>query len=540
MESTTGDLLSKGRHQEVWDRYCGFLDFDVSQYMSVQNHLLAEQLELFAPSELGRAMFRGAKPRNIHELREVAPLTTYSDYVSTLGERNEDVLPVKPKIWIRTSGRSGYYSTKWVPFTEAGARAAGIAAAAPVLAGAAKRKGDVRMKPDDVLLHTVAPAPYASGALFGPTLSAELPIRWIPSLEVGDAMPFQERIQLGFRMAMRDGIDYFFGIGSVLARIGEMLSQGIPRGGQGMPPEMKNAKAISRIIRGVVRSKLARRPLYPKDLWRPKAILAGGGDAAAYADAIEMYWGIRPTDIYGSTEYGAGATQIWTHAGLTLFPFTNFWEFIPYDEHLRAREDPQYQPRTVLFDELKTGIYEIVGTNFHGGALVRYRIGDLFNFISLEDKEAGVKLPQFVFETRGDDVLDIAGFTRLTEKTFIMALADASIRWEDWCVVKEVGPQGSRLHFYLEPKRQASHISESDVAHDLHEALKRADADYRSLEEMLQVRPISVTLIEPGSFQRYMLKQQERGADLGHLKVPRMQPGERQLADLLGAPNRSA
>ena len=41
------------------------------------------------------------------------------------------------------------------------------------------------------------------------------------------------------------------------------------------------------------------------------------------------------------------ATQTWDYEGLTFVPHLNFFEFIPEDECLRSKADPDYQPRTV-------------------------------------------------------------------------------------------------------------------------------------------------------------------------------------------------
>ena len=93
---------------------------------------------------------------------------------------------------------------------------------------------------------------------------------------------------------------------------------------------------------------------------------------------------------------------------MTLFPDVNFYEFIPFEEHLKNKENPSYVPKTCLIDEVQTGIYEIVTTSLLGGVLMRYRIGDLINFVSLKDEEIGCEIPQFRFYSRGDDLIDIS------------------------------------------------------------------------------------------------------------------------------------
>ena len=93
--------------------------------------------------------------------------------------------------------------------------------------------------------------------------------------------------------------------------------------------------------------------------------------------------------------------------------------------------------KTLLMDELKPGIYEFVFTNFFGGALMRYRIGDLVEVISLEDEETGVKLPQFSFYSRADDLIDLGSMARFTETSIWKAIDDSGIAYEDWTARKE-------------------------------------------------------------------------------------------------------
>ena len=109
--------------------------------------------------------------------------------------------------------------------------------------------------------------------------------------------------------------------------------------------------------------------------------------------------------------------QTWG-TGLTFVPDMNFLEFIPEDELDKSRKEPGYQPRTLLLDQVTPGsIYEIVVTNFHGGTFVRYRLGDLIKIIALGNEKAGIRIPQMIFHSRADDIIDLGGFARLTERT---------------------------------------------------------------------------------------------------------------------------
>ena len=52
--ATLGELLKQGRHEELWQRCCGFIDLSLEDFMKIQKRLLLEQLELLKRCELGR------------------------------------------------------------------------------------------------------------------------------------------------------------------------------------------------------------------------------------------------------------------------------------------------------------------------------------------------------------------------------------------------------------------------------------------------------------------------------------------------------
>ena len=89
-------------------------------------------------------------------------------------------------------------------------------------------------------------------------------------------------------------------------------------------------------------------------------------------------------------------------------------------------DDPSYQPLTILMDELVANQnYELVVTVLKGGAFARYRIGDMFRCVSTGGDKS-TNLPQLVFLDRVPWVIDIAGFTRITENS--IEGCDSSVR----------------------------------------------------------------------------------------------------------------
>ena len=45
------ELLKQGRREEVWTKYCGFLDLDLAGFMDIQKRLLMEQVSFLKSSQ---------------------------------------------------------------------------------------------------------------------------------------------------------------------------------------------------------------------------------------------------------------------------------------------------------------------------------------------------------------------------------------------------------------------------------------------------------------------------------------------------------
>ena len=67
----------------------------------------------------------------------------------------------------------------------------------------------------------------------------------------------------------------------------------------------------------------------------------------------------------------------------------------------------------------------------------------------------------------------------------------------------------------------------------IHEHLKKLNADYNDIERILGFIPLTVSVLAPGTFNRYMKYQVDQGADLAHLKPARIQPQPGALKMLL-------
>ncbi len=529
------ELLHQGRYDELWQMCCGFIDLSLDQFMSIQRRLLLEQIELLKNCELGRKIMRGAIPETIEEFREIVPLTTYSDYCPELLERREDVLPTKPVLWQRTSGRYDKYPCKWVPLSARFCQElVKVMMAAIIFCGCERREVSNKLKEHLKMIYAVAPRPYTSGTLVY-IMQQEFPFDCLPSLKQAETMSFEDRIKEGFRQALSQGFDGFCGLSLALVAVGEAIRHRAQK--VELASLLSQPKALFRLTKGLIKSKLARRPMLPKDLWSLKGIISGGTDSSVLKEKIKTLWGRYPLDIYAATESGIIATQTWDYEGMTFVPNLNFLEFIPEEEHFKGKRDSNYQPKTVLLDEVKPGeVYEIVITNFHGGALVRYRIGDMIRITSLRNDKLGIDIPQMIFERRADDLIDLGGYVRLTERTIWEAIEKSGIPYEDWIARKEIGEK-PKLHIYIELKNDYK-VSEFEIANAIYTEIKNlhdgiTQLAFQTLESIVGTIPIKVSLLPTGAFATYIAQRRAEGADLAHIKPPHINPSDKVLS-LLG------
>lgn len=532
------DLLRQGRDEELWQMCCGFLNLSIDEFMRIQERLLLRQLELLKNSPFGTKITHGAHPKTLEEFRQLVPLTDYKDYCPELLEKREDILPGKPTLWVHSSGRSGDYPCKWVPMTQEYVEQLSLILYGIGMLSCAKDWGDTSQIPDKVkLLYSVAPRPYVSGT-FADILRLQTPLEYLPSLEEAEKMTYEERISAGFQQALSEGLDYFFGLSLVLVKVGEKLLES--SGNINIWPYFKRPRALWRLTRGMVKSRLARRHILPKDIWSLKGIIGSGIDSWVYKDKIKELWGKNPLDLYSCTEGGVIATQTWDYEGMTFIPNLNFLEFISEEEQLKSQMDRSYRPATLLLNEVKAGeTYEVVLTSFHGGAMVRYRIGDVVKITSLKNEKLGINIPQMAFERRVDGILDFF-VVRLTEKTIWQAIEQTGVPYEDWTAYREPGDLVLRL--FIEPKNDAK-VNEEELAGIIYKQImetsdEKADLLGNDMVDSVGFK-VQVGLLAPGTFARYMSLRQDEGADLAHLKPPHISPSEETLSILVAKPEKA-
>lgn len=514
------EKLKTFEKEYIWNEYCGFLDLGIDEYMYIQRRLMEEQLTAWKASGLGRELLKGADPKNTDEFRELMPLTDYSDYADILLARKSDMLPGDPIIWIQTTWEGGFRPIKVAPYTREMLNTYKHNIVSITMLASGRAKYDFSVCKGDRVLYGGAPLPYTTG-LIPSLLNEDIDFIWLPDADA-NSMSFSERIKAGFSSAMKGGIDYFFAIGSVANYITENFGKAAGGGKRG-------TVSLPIAIR-YLRAKYAHRrdgtKLVPGDIFRIKGFVCAGTDAKCYKDSLARAWGVLPIEIAAGTETACIATETWEQRGMTFFPDSSFYEFIPEGEMRRNLADKDYKPRTCLMDEVRAGeTYELVISVFHGGAFMRYRIGDMYRCLSAE---AG-KLPRFTFTDRVPTIIDIAGFTRITEASIEEVISLSKIGIGDWIAKKEFDGKGFPfLHMYVEllPEAQSSEVTRRQIiTENLSVYFKYFDSDYNDLKKLLGMEPLVITILKYGTIAAY--KQ-----DTGRM-LPRLNPDSIDVSELV-------
>lgn len=517
------DKLKKLPKEAIWKEYCGFLDLSMQEYMYIQDRLMTEQLRMWSASPLGKHLLGSARPETPEALRQQLPLTSYEDYANALLPQREESLPEKPVVWIQTTWEGGLRPIKLAPYTRAMLDCYRHNVIAIAMLASSHGHGDFDVKNRDRVLYGGAPLPYATG-LFPSLVDEELDFEWLPDSNQHSDLGFSQRIKKGFKMALSGGADYFFAIGSVANYITENF--GASTGGSGLKSKPSLGIAL-RYLAAKYRCKRDARPLRPGDVFRLKGFVSSGTDAACYRERLAEAWGVTPIEIAAGTESTCIATETWEHCGMVFFPDACYYEFIPEAEMLRSLREPDYTPRTLLMNEVREGEnYELVISVFHGGAFMRYRIGDVYRCVRRTSSEA---LPYFAYVDRVPNVIDIAGFTRITEASIERTLRLSGLGVGNWLARKEFDAHKNPfLHMYIEikPDAQIRDVTAKQlITEHLAAYFKYFDSDYSDLKKLLNMEPLHITIVKYGTIARI----EER---LGR-PLPRINADALDLNDLL-------
>lgn len=523
------EQLQKQQYQEIWNQYCGFLDLNMEEYMNIQKRLMEEQISLWSNSTIGKTILKGKTPGNIEEFREMVPLTDYEDYADILLRKDGDSLPGNPVIWIQTTWEGGKHPIKVAPYTRSMLDTFRNNVVACLLLATSQEKGKFSYEEGDKMLYGLAPLPYATG-LLPLLLGEETDIRFLPEVKEAVNMSFSQRNKLGFKLALQKDVELFFGLGSVAYAVSQSLASS-GAGSKDLASLLKcDPHMLYRMAKAKRLSKKENHPIRPKDLFGLKGFMVAGTDNRCYKDELEELWGIRPMEIFAGTEPSLIGTESWTRKGMYFFPDSCFYEFITEADMEKNEEDPSFVPHTLLMDEVVPGeIYELVLTVLKGGAFARYRCGDMYRCVGLSNREDGTRIPRFEYIDRVPSIIDIAGFTRISENGITSAIRLSGLPVHNWAAAKEFNENNRPfLHMYVEVEKGA--LAERAVSSEILKEIlstyfKYIDQDYRDLKKILGMDPLVVTILKCGSFGAYSEKY---GKTLRH-----MNPSRRELAELI-------
>ena len=524
------EKLHQYSKEEIWEEYCGFLTLSSEEFMGIQNRLLLEQIEMWSASGIGQSILKGKHPRTVEEFREMVPLTTYEDYATTLLAKQYSALPEDPVVWVQTTWEGGIHPIKTAPYTKAMLDTFKHNVISCMILSTSRQKGDFDVRVTDHLLYSLAPMPYVTG-LLPLLLEDEIDIEFFPSVKDAVKMSFKERNKQGFKLGMKKGLEFSFGLGSVLYYVSQSVASAQAGG---MPLKEKllgtSPKMMWRYLRAKRKCKREHRDLLPKDLFQLKGFMCAGTDNRCYKKDLEEMWGVAPLELFAGTEPTCIGCETWNREGVYFFPDACFYEFIPEEELNRNMANPDYQPRTVLWDEVVPGgVYEIVLTVLKGGAFARYRVGDVFRCAGIGSQAEGNSIPRFQFVDRVPQMIDIAGFTRITEKSIQQAIQLSRLPIAAWTAKKEFTENHRPyLHIYVELERSNlinSAISIRILQDQLGIYFRYLDQDYEDLKKILGIDPLKITLLKCGTFELYEHKFGQ--------KIRTMNPEGGEINDLL-------
>lgn len=524
------DMLEERQFDKIWQSYCGFLDLSIDSYMDIQNRLMEEQIDVWCKSPLGKGILKGKKPKNIDDFRQMVPLTTYEDYADVLLQKRAELLPGNPIIWIQTTWEGGKHPIKVAPYTRSMLDIYRQNATACLILSTSTEKGKFNVEKTDRFLYGLAPLPYITG-LLPLTLSEEIDIQFLPKVKDALEMTFSDRNKLGFKLAMKGGVEYFFGLGSVVYAISQSLSQMSSGGTGGLKALLKcHPLMIYRILKAKHLMKKENRPLMPKDLFKLKGFMIAGTDNRSYKDDLEKLWGIRPMELFGGTEPSLMGTETWTRNGMYFFPNTCFYEFLLEEDMIKLEKDPDFQAKTYLMNEVISGEkYELVLTVLKGGVFARYRVGDIFRCVGLTNLEDDTRIPRFEYVDRVPTIIDIAGFTRISENGIKDAIELSKLPVKGWTAQKEYNEDNKPyLHIYVEIDKNkfTENAVNTEIIKDiLSTYFKYIDQDYKDLKKILGMDPLKVTILKCGTFDSFT-KVKDR-------QISRINPNSSDFRDLI-------
>ena len=499
-ELTTKDLIRKNNKRYLWNKYCSFLELSIDEYMDIQNRLILEQITLWKDSVIGKSILNNDDINSIDDFRNKVKLTTYDDYAKILLKKENEYLPKPGDIWIQTTWEGGTKPIKVAPYTRGMLDVFRDNIVSCLILSSSTSKYKYRFKHNDKMLYGLAPLPFLTG-LVPYSLTEATDVKILPPVEKAQNMSFSKRNALGFKMAMQEDVELFFGLGSVAHAVTQALTK--RKGKASVKSLLKyKPKMLARLIKAKKRCDKENRDLLPKDLFDLKCFMIAGTDNRYYKDELEKSWGIRPLELFAGTEMSLIGTETWERNGLFFFPTTCFYEFAKLEDVINHKVNNIEISKTYLMNEVEVNeSYELVISILHGGAFVRYRTGDIYKCIGLGDVKNNINIPRFEYVDRVPWIIDVAGFSRFNEKEIEEVIETAGIKVNDWYATKSLNNDHKPiLHLYLEIDNE---YDEDSIINKLDEVFAKIDEDYEGLKKILGTNPLKVTFLKKDTIKEY-------------------------------------
>ena len=237
-----------------------------------------------------------------------------------------------------------------------------------------------------------------------------------------------------------------------------------------------------------------------------KSFLTQDRSASVLKEEIKEIVGTYPKTTYGSTETFLSGMASVEYPGCFFMDWRGVYcEFIPENDSVGYDEDIVLEPpETVSLTEVETGKrYQFVVTPYKND-LVRYITTDVFECTAIGDSILGMELPIFSFYSRGDKLVSIHNFTRISEEELLNALKESNIPFVDFTTKVELEGSREYMTMYIE---LSSPMNQEDVYTRLNEELLKVDKDWRDLSDFMDYTPLRIQLLPKGHFSRYLSRK---------------------------------
>ena len=224
---TVKELLRAGRKEELWQMCCGFLDLNIEQFMSIQKRLLLEQIELLNDSIIGKKIMGDSSPKR-RRIQEKGAADNLQGLLPRVVGRREE--PCRANRCTGSIRRAGLLSIPSNGKHQVGAFDAGMC---EELANWSRRchPGKLQEK-GRCIRHERRAEIYLcrrSQAIYIRHICLysceEIGGISLPPLEIAEKLDIEERIALSFKLALSEGLDFYFGVTVALVAIGEKINQ---------------------------------------------------------------------------------------------------------------------------------------------------------------------------------------------------------------------------------------------------------------------------------------------------------------------------